>query len=87
MNEERIVDMLRDFIRKEFEVPSGDAAFNDDVHLFDYGYVDSFGAVKLTTFVERTFGVELKQSDLIAYPMNTIREIARFVIRRRAGEI
>jgi acyl carrier protein len=81
------MDDLRKFIRTEYEVPANDGEFTDDVHLFDYGYVDSFGAVKLTAFVEKEFSVQVKPSDLIAYPMNTIREIASFVTRRRAGEI
>jgi acyl carrier protein len=87
MNQDQAMSELRQFIRTEFEVPANDREFTDDVHLFDYGYVDSFGAVKLTAFVEKNFSVEVKQSDLIAHPMNTIREIAGFVVRRRAGEI
>jgi D-alanine--poly(phosphoribitol) ligase subunit 2 len=81
------MDELRQFIRTEFDVPADDREFNDDVHLFDYGYVDSFGAVKLTSFVEENFSVEVRPSDLIAHPMNTIREITGFVVRRHSGEI
>jgi len=87
MNVEQITDRVREFIRTEFDVPATDREFTDDVHLFDYGYVDSFGAVALTAFVEQTFAVKVTQSDLIAHPMNTIREIATFINRRRAGEI
>lgn len=78
---------LRNFIRDRFKVPEQDPDFNDDVHLFDYGYVDSFGAVDLTSFVEQKFAVNIKQSDLIAFPMNTIVEISNFVSRRLKGEI
>lgn len=82
-----ILAQLRQFIRAQFKVPETDADFSDDVHLFDYGYVDSFGAVTLTSWVENTFGIRIKDTDMIAFPLNTVQEIATFVIRRRNGEI
>jgi methoxymalonate biosynthesis acyl carrier protein len=78
---------LRGFIREHFNVPETDADFSDDIHLFDYGYVDSFGAVELNSFVEQTFAIKVTPSDLIAFPLNSIREIGTFIAKRRAGEI
>ena len=77
---------LRNFIEDRFQVPNNDPDFTEDVHLFNYGYIDSFGAVELTSFVQHKFDVLVKDTDLIAYPMNTIREIATFVAKRKAGE-
>ena len=82
-----IKSVIRGFIQNRFNVPREDADFNDDVHLFDYGYVDSFGAVDLNTYVQETFAIKVNQSDLIAFPLNTIQEIASFVAKRQAGEI
>lgn len=87
MQIEEIKAALRQYIREQFNVPAEDKDFNDDVHLFDYGYVDSFGAVTLTTFVKDQFGVEISNSDLVAYPLNTIQEIAEFVAKRKKGEV
>jgi D-alanine--poly(phosphoribitol) ligase subunit 2 len=82
-----IIPELRDFVREHFGVPNEDTDFNDDVHLFDYGYVDSFGAVDLAAFVEERFSVRIGESDMVVYPLNTISEIATFVSRRQKGEI
>jgi acyl carrier protein len=82
-----IENQLRSFIRQRFQVSEDDVEFSDDTHLFDYGYVDSFGAVELNAFVETTFAVEIRPTDLIVCPLNTIHEIGAFVERRRAGEI
>jgi methoxymalonate biosynthesis acyl carrier protein len=87
MEVEEIAKALRGYIMQRYAIPTGDAEFTDDVHLFDYGYVDSFGAVDLVSFVEQTFGVRVSQSDMIAYPMNTINEIATFASLRQKGEI
>ena len=83
----QIVHQLRSFIQERFEVSETDPDFSNDVHLFDYGYVDSFGAVELNSFVEKTFAIKVTPSDLIAFPLNTIQEIAAFIARRRTGEI
>jgi D-alanine--poly(phosphoribitol) ligase subunit 2 len=87
MEPEEITKTLRDYIVQRYAVPAGDSDFNDDVHLFDYGYVDSFGAVDLVSFVQQTFGITVSQGDMIAYPMNTINEIATFISLRRKGEL
>ena len=87
METDNIKNEIRRFIKQHFKIPDSDADFNDEVHLFDYGYVDSFGAVALTTFVEEAFAIKIKQTDMIAYPMNTISEIAAFTAKRQKGEI
>ena len=69
-----IASTIRNYICERFQVPAGDADFNDDVHLFDYGYVDSFD-------------VKISEGDMVVYPLNTVNEIATFVTRRRTGEI
>jgi D-alanine--poly(phosphoribitol) ligase subunit 2 len=87
MDTEEIKKVLRDHIVQHYAVPVGDPDFNDDVHLFDYGYVDSFGAVSLVAFVQEAFGVQVSQSDMVAYPLNTINEIATFTSLRKSGEL
>ena len=87
MEIEEIKKILRDYIVERYAIPAGDADFTDDVHLFDYGYVDSFGAVDLVSFVQEALGITISQGDLIAYPMNTINEIATFTSLRQKGEL
>ncbi len=85
MEVDDIKNILRKHIIEHYAVPQDDVDFSDDVHLFDYGYIDSFGAVDLVTFVENSFGIKISQTDLVAYPMNTITEIATFAsVRQRA---
>jgi len=81
-----IASRIEDFIREKFKVNPADSEFDANVHLFDYGYVDSFGAVELSEFVESSFAITISNSDLVLYPMNTIRQIADFVVRRQHGE-
>lgn len=76
---------LDEFIRTRFEIAPDDPDFTKDVHLFDYGYIDSFGAQELITFVETTFEIKINDDDLVKYPLNTVNEIAGFIIKRQAS--
>ena len=78
---------LRTYITDHFRVAQNDPEFNDDVHLFDYGYVDSFGAVDLISFVESKFSIKIRMADLAAHPLNTISQIAGFALQRQKGEL
>jgi acyl carrier protein len=87
MENHEITSQLRQFIRQQFGVPENDPEFNDKVDLFNYGYIDSFGAVELTNFMESTFSMRIADSDWAAFPLNTIEEISTFISKRQKGEI
>lgn len=82
-----ITSELSEFVRRQFAVPEDDPDFNDEIDLFNYGYIDSFGAVELISFIKSRFSVQLTDSDWAASPMNTIREISQFVAKRHKGEL
>ena len=73
-----IAKTISDFIIDKFEI-GDDPDFNNDGHLFNEGFVDSFGAVEIVAFVEETFNIKITQKDITLYPMNTVNEIAAVV--------
>ena len=73
-----IAKTISDFIIDKFVI-GDDPDFNNDVHLFNEGFVDSFGAVEIVAFVEDTFNIKITQKDITLYPMNTVNEIAAVV--------
>ena len=73
-----VAETLSEFIREKFEI-GDDPDFNNDVHLFNEGFVDSFGAVEIIHFVEETYNIEVTQKDITLFPMNTVNEIAEVV--------
>jgi acyl carrier protein len=86
MDTHAIASELRSFIREHFKVPEDDPDFNDKIDLFNYGYIDSFGAVDLTTFVEERFSITYTASDWTRFPLNTIENLAAFVSMRQKGD-
>ena len=83
--DKNVKEALRNFILEHFEIDAGDPDFSDDVHLFDYGFVDSLGATEIVLFLEETFQVKITQADITLYPMNTINEIAGVVENKLNG--
>lgn len=73
-----VIETISEFIREKFEIYD-DPDFTNDVHLFNEGFVDSFGAVEIINFVEETYNIEITQKDITLYPMNTVEEIAEVV--------
>lgn len=80
-----VLQQIDAFIRSTFDVAADDPDFTSDVHLFDYGYLDSFGAQRLIEHLEATYQIKISDNDLVKYPLNTMTEISRFVVDRQAG--
>lgn len=76
-----IREVLNEFIRDKFEI-GDDPDFTNDVHMFNEGFVDSFGAVEIIHFVEETYNIKITQRDITLYPMNTVNEIAAVVEKK-----
>jgi D-alanine--poly(phosphoribitol) ligase subunit 2 len=87
METPEIMQAVRDYVRSHFHVPDTDADFTDDVHLFNFGYVDSFGAMELTAFVMDHCAITISAADLIAYELNSIRQISTFAAKRKIGAL
>lgn len=78
---EEIKNTLSQFIRDRFEI-GDDPDFTDDAHMFNEGFVDSFGAVEIIHFVEETYNIQITQRDITLFPMNTVEEIAAVVAKK-----
>lgn len=73
-----IIAKLEHYISEHFDI-GDDPDYNAEVDLFEYGFLDSMGAMEVITFIEEEFGIEITQKDIVLYPMNTITEIADVV--------
>jgi methoxymalonate biosynthesis acyl carrier protein len=86
-NPETVQSDLRNFIRQTYSVAADDQDFTDDVHLYNSGYIDPMGVGSLKKFMESKFAIQVTPADLATQPLNTVRELSSFVVRRRKGEI
>ena len=81
MEIDEIITKLENYISENFDI-GDDPDYNAEVDLFEYGFLDSMGAMEVITFIEEEFGIEITQKDIVLYPMNTITEIADVVAEK-----
>ena len=81
MNIEEIVKTLEDYIREQFDI-GDDPDYNSEVDLFEYGFLDSMGAMDVIAYIEEEYSIEITQKDVVLYPMNTIEEIAEVIVNK-----
>jgi methoxymalonate biosynthesis acyl carrier protein len=58
------------------------AALREDDDIFALGFVNSLFALQLITWVEKEFGIQIKDEDLDMENFNTIEAIASLVSRK-----
>jgi methoxymalonate biosynthesis acyl carrier protein len=63
------------------------AALKEDDDIFAVGFVDSLFALQLITWVEKEFGIQIKDEDLDMENFNTIEAIANLVLRKSSRAV
>lgn len=71
---------LVDFITHNFMVEEDE--IDMDESLIDQGIIDSFGLVEITAFIQKTFGVTVRDEDMTREAFGSTHKMARFVSAR-----
>lgn len=77
------VEKIRTFIKTNFYV-ADESALTDDTSLLDSGIIDSTGVLEVIGFLEREFGVQVADEDMLPDNLDSIGKIAAFVQRLMA---
>lgn len=75
---------VRAYIVGNFLLGDGQSV-DDDASLMEAGILDSTGALEVVAFLESTFGVGVRDNEIIADNLDTIGRIGRFVERKLAA--
>lgn len=71
---------IKGFILRSINIPE----LADDDDLFESGIVNSLFAVQLTTFIEKTFGIEILAEDLEIKNFRSLNAATDFVLQKSA---
>ncbi len=83
MKNEEIKMKVREYIEKNLIVFDSECAFTDENDIFKLGLVNSLFAMKLLTFVEKTFSVVVENDDINIANFNSIENILKLINRKR----
>lgn len=78
-------DEIRQFILTEFLPGESAASLHDDTPLRTSGVIDSMATLKLVSFVEQNYGIEVEAHEASIENFDCIRDIAAFVGRKQAA--
>ena len=76
---------LRSFIDEELFYGADHGALADDQPLQETGVIDSMGMLRLVTFLEETFGIEVLDSDVVPEHLGTLGGIISYIERKRSA--
>jgi acyl carrier protein len=78
-------DVVRHFILENFLPGEDPKNLTDDTELKESGILDSLSTLKLVTFLEEHFKIELEANDLDAGNLASVASIAQLVGTKIAG--
>jgi acyl carrier protein len=85
LNDEK--EIIRAFILTEFLPGESAANLKDDTLLRASGIIDSLGLIRLMSFLEQRFGIEVSTRELKGGRFDRLDSIASFVVEKRAAVI
>ncbi len=77
-----LVASIRSFVTTNFYVPDA-AALRDDASLLDTGIIDSTGVLEVISFLERDFGIQVADDEIVPENLDSIERLASYVQRKR----
>jgi acyl carrier protein len=80
---EAIKQKVKSYILHEFLPGESPEALTDDVALVTDGILDSLASLRLVSYLEEEFGIEVAAHEVDADHLNSLDLIARFVLEKR----
>lgn len=74
---------IRRFVMTNFLFGETPAVLGDEDSFLDTGIIDSTGVLELVAFLERQFGVQVSDEELIPGNLDSVNLVASFVCRKR----
>ena len=74
---------VRDYVAANFYVDGGDLL--DEESLLERGVIDSTGVMEIIQFIEREFGVQVSDEEIVPENLESIARIDAFVGRKIAA--
>jgi acyl carrier protein len=75
---------FKKFISGNFMSLNETDSLRDDASLLEEGIMDSTGVLDLVMFIEETFGIEVKDEELVPNNLDSVNKLVAFVERKIA---
>jgi acyl carrier protein len=76
---------VRTFVVDNFLLDVGDTSFGDDDSFLDNGIIDSTGILEVVGWIEKEFGLQVPDSDLVPENFDSVGRLAGYLQRKIAA--
>jgi acyl carrier protein len=70
---------VRQYILENFLMGDAGVKLTDDQSFLDHHIIDSTGFIELVTFLETTYGIQIKDDEMIPEHLDSLENIGRFI--------
>ena len=81
-----ILEALEKFLLAEIAVDLGKESLDPDEDLLEQRIIDSMAILKLVLFMEQTFGIEVKDEDIVPENFQSLNSTVKFVEQKRRNK-
>ena len=78
-DDDQIRAIVKEYLVKEFMYDRPEIVLTDEYALIEQGVVDSMGIIRLLTFIQEQFGIEVEPQELVLENFATILAIGGLV--------
>ena len=79
-----IEEQIRQYVADNFLFSDDGYQLSDDVSFLEEGIVDSTGVLELVMFVEETYGVAVRDEEIMPENFDSVGQLAAYVRRKTA---
>ena len=79
-------EQVRQFIEANLVVFEDEADFTDGDNIFEMGFVNSLFAMKLVSYIEQEFGIEVDNEDLEISNFSSVDRIVGYIENKKTGQ-
>jgi acyl carrier protein len=79
-----IEQQIRNFVIENFLFGESNDGLNDTDSLLEKGIIDSTGVLELIAFVEETYGIKVKDEELIPENLDSITNVSDFIRQKQS---
>ena len=81
-----MMEELKNYLTTEIAPDRDRMTLGPDDDLLELGSVDSMAVMKLVAFLEKNFGIEVRDEDIVPENFQSLARMATYVEQRRAGK-
>ena len=87
MNDVTLEDRIREFLTRELLFDLDLKVLGDDDTLLAPGRLDSIGVLRLVSWLEEEFGIQVLDDEVVPENLETIRRLSDMVRRKQAASL